>query len=343
MEPKREIEISEMKIAKISEINIFQLFRILMKKKLLLIRPRVQGDAYTELGSYDWAGLVKQKALDLGWEVTDLAINNATRENVEKKINEIKPNLIIHYDHGSFFTLWGQEAGALEAAIDNLNVELIANRITSTVSCDSAAGLGPMAITNGAISYLGYDQPHAFVIGYQDLFGEASNAANYALLECKTIEEAYQIGIDAYNDLYDNLMAQGDVFAANWALHDRDCFVLLGSGDVTACPKILLCRPGLPDSRIHCRPGLPDLQFHCMPGLPDLLIRCKPGLPNMQIHCRLGLPDRPLDIECKIGAPMSYLVERCPEGPIIELDLERIPNKFKKSITQLLNQIKMEE
>ena len=320
IEMEREMEMKKITYTKISEIAIHRLFPIMGKKKLLLIRPRIPGDDYTELGSYDWAGLVKQKALDLGWVVTDLGGNDATRENVESKINEVKPNLIIHYDHGSTFTLWGQEADSLEPAIDSANVGRLANRITSTVSCSSAGGLGPLAITNGATSYLGYDEHHVFVSGYQDKFGEASNAANYALLECKTVEEAYQAGIAAYNDLYNDLMSTGDFFAAGWVLHDRDCFVMLGSSDVNACPAVLL----------HCRTGLPDspIEIHCRTGLPDsMVIRCRTGLPDSMILCKAG----------------PYIIEKCAAGPTIELDIDRIPKQFKKPLTQLLDRVKMEK
>lgn len=329
-----EMEMEKISYTQISEISIHKLFPLFRKKKLLLIRPRKPGDDYTELGSYDWAGLVKQKALDLGWVVTDLAINDATRENVESKINEVKPTLIIHYDHGGTFTLWGQESNALEPAIDSANVGLLANRITSTVSCKSADGLGPLAITNGATSYLGYDENHAFVIGYQDRFGGAANAANYALLECKTVEEAYQAGIDAYTHLYNDLIASGDVFAANWVLHDRDCFVMLGSNDANACPPALVLQQ-------RCRSGLPDSM---------VVLQCKPGLPNSMVvlQCKLGLPDS-MVFQCKAGLPVltcaagPYMFDKCGAGPTIEIIPDEIPQQFKKPLMQLLDRMKMEK
>ncbi|MBW6518692.1 MAG: hypothetical protein K0A89_09360 [ANME-2 cluster archaeon] len=309
---------------KISEIAIHKLFPFVGTKKLLLIRPKKPNDAYTELGSYIWAGNVKQRALNLGWQVTDLAINNATRENVESKINEIKPNLVIHYDHGSSFTLWGQEADILEPAIDSANVGILSNRIASTVSCQSASGLGPLAITNGAISYLGYDENHVFVIDHQDEFGEASNAANYALLECKSVSQAYDAGIAAYTDLYNNLIASGDVFAANWALHDRDCFVMLGSGDATACPAVLHCRTGLPDMTLHCRTGLPDMTLHCRTGLPDSMVLCR-SLPLLA---------------CNAG---PNILDRCSAGPVLDNELEWQELPYTKPLTQLERKIRLEK
>lgn len=317
-----------MELKEIDKIAVRKLFHLYRRKKLLLIRPRKPGDDYTELGSYDWAGLVKQRALDLGWAVTDLAINDATRENVESKIEEIKPNLIMHYDHGGTFTLWGQESNTLEPVIDSANVGLLANRVVSTVSCDSASGLGPLAIADGATSYLGYDEHHAFVIGYQDRFGEASNAANYALLECKSIEDAYQAGIDAYNDLYDDLMLTGDFFAADWVLHDRDCFVLLGSSDANACPiAIFHCKPGLPNNRIvwPCRSGLPVIEHICKKA-PNVLDICAAG-PYIIDNCAAG----------------PYMIDNCAAGPSIEIIPENIPREFKKPLMQLLERMRIEK
>ncbi|MHC1576829.1 MAG: hypothetical protein ACXQTE_05690 [Methanosarcinaceae archaeon] len=328
----------------ISDISIQRMFHLLRNKKLLLIRPKVTGDAYTELGSYNWAGLVKQRALDLGWDVTDLAMNDASRDNVEDKINDIKPNLIIHYDHGGSFTLWGQEADSLEAAIDSMNVGLLANRIISTVSCQSASGLGPLAIANGATSYLGYDENHTFVTGYQDRFGEAANAANYALLECKSLQEAYQAGLDAYDDLYNDLIASGtmnDLFAANWVLHDRDCFELLGSSTADACPAMfqLHCRTGLPDSpvQILCRSGLPD-SYVCRTGLPDSVIQCTSGLPELMVVCKTGLPDSPM---CAAGPNIH--IDRCAAGPMMTIDPRRVREQYRKPLAQLEKRMRLEK
>ncbi|MDF1558102.1 MAG: hypothetical protein P1P80_07985 [ANME-2 cluster archaeon] len=318
--------VEKLDYGKIGEIAIYKLYPFVGTKKLLLIRPKKPNDPYTELGSYIWAGNVKQRALDLGWQVTDLAINNATRENVESKMNEIKPNLVIHYDHGSSFTLWGQEADSLEPAIDSANVGILSNRIASTVSCQSASGLGPLAITNGATSYMGYDENHVFVVGHQDEFGEASNAANYALLECKSVQEAYNAGIAAYTNLYNDLIASGDVFAANWALHDRDCFVMLGSGDAIACPTVLHCRIGLPDRTLHCVTGLPDsIIFQCRIGLPDSINVCRTGSPMMT---------------CAAGPNM---LDKCAAGPIMDNEWEWQDQPFKKPLTQLERKIQLEK
>ncbi len=313
---------------------------LLKKKKLLLIRPRITGDAYTEIGSYNWAGEVKQKAVDEGWDVLDLSINNATREKIEEALNDFNPTMIIHYDHGSSFTLWGQESNASEPGIDELNVDEAAGTVISTVSCQSASGLGPAAISEGVKSYIGYTENHAFVMGRDAEFGTASNAANFALLEGKTTQEAFDIGWAAYDALVDNLLAMDDDFSAAWAMHDRDCLALLGDVNAKGYTK---------------EPAL-----HCIKGGPDSVLLCKIGLPNSSILCKLGLPDLHIP-SCKFGLPNSVGPEKCLAGPYIAcgggpifdipfeyldvlqtVDWDKIPSDMKKSFQVMIDKMRRE-
>jgi hypothetical protein len=203
-------------------------WKIVTSKKLLIIRPNCPGDNYTTLFSFPSAGLVKNKAVAEGWTVTDLQGNNTNRANVETNINTVKPDYIIHYDHGSDFTLYGQNANAITPAIDDANVNLLSGRAVSTVSCESATGLGPLAIASTAKAYLGYDDLHWVHLWYLDKFEEASNAANYALLEGKTFQEAYDIAYAKYTEKWAELVGT-DPGAAALLLHDRDHLTLLGN------------------------------------------------------------------------------------------------------------------
>lgn len=297
-------------------------------KRFLLIRPKVPGDDYTELGSFGWAEDVKTKANAEGWNVTDLDANNATRAKIEDTLNNVKPHLVIHYDHGSNFTLWGQKNNAFEAGLDDSNIDLASGRLVSTVSCRSANGLGPSAITKGVVSYIGYTDLHTFWTHRAAEFGQASNAANFVLLEGGTAQEAFDAGWAAYHQLYNDLMTAGDLLAAATALHDRDCLALLGSASSVAPPRCvcpfahpLHCKLGGPDSA--CRYALP---LHCIVGNPDSpcdfsnpYVTCKYGNPyvlckygNPMILCKYGNPIQP----CKQGLPMEELcVLGMPKSP----------------------------
>jgi hypothetical protein len=223
----------------LSYLNLVKKWHFAASKKLLIIRPNVPGDNYTAAFSYNAAELVKNKAISEGWTVTDLQANNTNRTNVEQTINNIKPDFIIHYDHGSSYTLYGQNSNSITPAIDSANVDLLSNRAVSTVSCESAIGLGPLAISAAETkAYLGYDDLHWVHLWYLDKFTEAANAANYALLEGKTYQQAYDISIQKYTEKY-NELAPVDTTAAGLMLHDRDHLQLLGNPNAKASSIII--------------------------------------------------------------------------------------------------------
>lgn len=169
-----------------------------------------------------------------------IPFNSSTnRANVEQTINSVKPDFIIHYDHGSTYTLYGQNNNAITPAIDSANVDLLTARAVSTVSCESAEGLGPLAVNSAdAKAYIGYDELHWVHLWYLDKFTEASNAANYALLEGKTFQQAYDIAIQKYTEKYNELTTL-DVTAAGLMLHDRDHLTLLGNTSAKASGLII--------------------------------------------------------------------------------------------------------
>jgi hypothetical protein len=224
-------------LAKIKEIisisKLISRWKFVRSKKLLIVRPNCPGDNYTTLFSFPAATLVKNKAVAEGWVVTDLQGNNTNRANVESNINTTKPDYVIHYDHGSNFTLYGQNSNLITPAIDDANVNLLSGRAVSTVSCESANGLGPLAIASAAKAYLGYDDLHWVHLWYLDKFNEASNAANNALLEGKTFQEAYDLAYAKYTEKWAELVGS-DPGAAALLLHDRDHLTLLGNPSARA-------------------------------------------------------------------------------------------------------------
>jgi hypothetical protein len=199
--------------------------------------------------------------------------------------------------------------------------------------------LGPAGIAEGVTAYLGYTDLHGFWEGYQDEFGEAANAANYALLECKTMQQAFDIGWAAYDQLYNDLLALGG-FAANFvaptALHDRDCFALLGSTDAVACPAGLHCVPGLPDQMVHCRIGMPDMVVYCRPGLPDTALPLCKAIPDM-VLCARG-PDM-----CTAGPPLivQEVIRDYPYDLVI-VDMAKVPTHLRKPFRQMIDQMRRE-
>jgi hypothetical protein len=203
-------------------------------KNLLIIRPKFPNDNYTGLFSFQACELVKSKALAEGWNVTDLQINDANRANVTQTINTKPFDFVIHYDHGGDFVMCGQNNNLFENAIDNNNVDLLKGKAASTVSCDTAIGLGPLAITSGARAYLGYHDLHWVYFAWTAQFTEASNTANYTLLEGKTFQEAFNTAYTVYTQKYQQILNGGDSIAAAAMLHNRDCLTMLGDPNAKA-------------------------------------------------------------------------------------------------------------
>lgn len=213
----------------------------LLPKKLLLIRPTVRRDTFSRL-SYRWAENVKTRALAEGWQVEDLGGERATRGNIEEALSLSRPviqrpRLVMHYDHGSEFTLYGhaprrgrEAIDDFVAVIDEMNVEMTAGKFVSAAACLSAAGLGPLAIRAHANGYIGYSTRLAGSLTRPEDFGEAVNAPNYALLAGRSPAEAFRLGWQAWDELASRLGAE-DTFSgwfdralAEW---NRDGFTLL--------------------------------------------------------------------------------------------------------------------
>jgi hypothetical protein len=207
-------------------------------KKLLLIRPK--HDEFTRRFSYPASDL-KDKAVREGWQVKELEIDDTNRDNVENNIIDEDPDFIIHYGHGGFDKLCGHEKEAvLECTGEQSNVGLLSSAVVSTVSCSSALTLGPAAFrasTRNKSAYLGYNMPFGCYYEYFNFFKRAANAANKALLEGKTFQEAKTIGCNQYTTEIGNLLDLNDptkYIAALIMYIDRDHLRLVGNGSAQA-------------------------------------------------------------------------------------------------------------
>jgi hypothetical protein len=344
---------------------ILDIERILLKMeyalrragRVLLIRP-VWADGSVEHGVYHagytetthpFTDAIRQKALDEGWDLTDLSGADATRANVEAAFDEGDFDLVIHCDHGGFFALCGQNYAA---ALDSANIDLASGSIVSTTSCRSAYGLGPVAIGDGVRAYLGYTDVHTIWTGmYASMFTDAAYTAHKALLECKSAQQAFDACWAAYDTLYNDLLAMDWWTADNVApsaLHDRDCFTLLGTSTAVACP--LTIRP-------RCPIGQPDMSvyLHCMIGQPDMGmvdLHCALGHPDMELHCTIGKPDMMLAV-CKAG---PNILDTCAAGPplifreifegypydLVVVDMDKVPEDMRKPFRQMIDKMRAE-
>ena len=202
-------------------------------KNLLIIRPQFPNDGFTGY-SFAAADPVKATAIAEGWNVTDLQMNDTNRAKVTQTINSGAFDFIIHYDHGGDFAMCGQNNNAFENAIDNNNVDLLKGKAVSTVSCDTAVGLGPLSIVSGAKAYLGYNDLNWVYYAWKNQFAAAANAANIELLQGQTFQQAYNTAYPVFTQMYQQILNAGDSLAASALLHNRNCFTLLGDPNAVA-------------------------------------------------------------------------------------------------------------
>jgi hypothetical protein len=221
--PQPLVPIPELKPWKVTVLPFLALPR-----KLLLIRPK--RDSYTNW-TCDAAALVRQTAVDRGWQVTDLVGNDATRDRVVDCIGAVNPNLIIHYDHGNEVALHGQKDDQEDVVFDMYlvcNARMLDGRAFSTVSCSSASQLGPAAVDHGCRAYLGYNRVHSVPFAFGSQFALAANAANIALLVGATFSEAFDYARVVHTLEYLGVL-RVDPVAAALLLANRDALTLLGN------------------------------------------------------------------------------------------------------------------
>lgn len=185
---------------------------------VLIIYPDLPNDPFISKISNPAAARAVAKAVNEGWQVIELQGNDASRNEVSNTLNS-RPLLdfVLHFDHGDQNAISGQNNNSKEVIIESNNVQVLNNKLLSTVSCWSACsnGIGSLAIANGAKVYLGYSSTYWPWFGENDclcdFFIDAANAANFALLEGKSFDQACQIGKEAHYKTADLLFNMSQI------------------------------------------------------------------------------------------------------------------------------------
>ena len=172
-------------------------------KTVLLIRTRLPLPDPTQI-SYRWAEAVKQHFEANGWQVFDLAMDDAVRENVEELLHSRESNVFLFYGHGLPAQMVGQDGIAL---INLANLHLLKNQKVYVFACWTAQILGSAA-ANIARYYLGYDKE--VIVWFEPPYAtHLENCVNKGILtmldtpSC-TIEQARQHIIDEYEHWIDH-------------------------------------------------------------------------------------------------------------------------------------------
>lgn len=170
--------------------------------------------------SYQWAEAVKKDFEANGWQVLDLAVDDAVRSNAEKLLQNSESIVFLFYGHGRSDQMLGQDKVAL---IDLTNLNLLKNRKAYIVACKTAKVLG-RAAENISRFYLGYKECIRVYLlqPYAACLGNCINKGILAMLNTpdRTIEQARQFIVDEYNhwiDYYSVGAGAFDYFSTSFA------------------------------------------------------------------------------------------------------------------------------
>jgi hypothetical protein len=109
--------------------------------------------------------------------------------------------------------------------------------VLSTISCLSAAGLGPDAVGKGCSAYIGYNDLHWIVLATHNAFWNCGSMVHRLLVLGYTTQVAFDAAIATYNSNIAHFAATGDMFTATHLTMDRDRLTLVGSRSATVCDR----------------------------------------------------------------------------------------------------------
>jgi hypothetical protein len=207
-------------------------------KTAILVRTCSPLPNPTEI-TYQWAEVVKGQFEAGGWQISDLAANDAVRARVETQLQQDDSPVFLFYGHGLPDQMEGQDRNAV---IDLNNLHLLKDRVVYVVACWTAQQLGPASVSISRC-YLGYDAE--VIVWFPPPYaGYLKQCVNKGILEMLstpgcTIEHARQHIIDEYNNWIDYFTI-GAGTADPWSLefaadlrHNRDALAQV-FGDRTA-------------------------------------------------------------------------------------------------------------
>ncbi len=164
-------------------------------KTLLITRPG--HDPGTKYLSH-WSKKIIEAAEEKGAKVIDLHQDKAERKEFEGRVHKTNPSLVILNGHGNEDCVTGHDNKVIVQA--GKNEELLKNRITYAVSCDSAEELGKSCADKNT-SYIGYKKSFIFNFNPKYLnrpiddkrakrFLDASNQVPLSLLKGHSAQES---------------------------------------------------------------------------------------------------------------------------------------------------------
>lgn len=171
-----------------------------MAQHLLITRPEYD---YTTRYISEWAEKYLKLAKEKGYSLIDLKRERANRQEFESVIKKKKPEFIILNGHGNSDEVAGHDNETLIET--HTNSEILADKITYALSCQSAKKLGVKVGLYPNTTYIGYKEDFAFLClekygrkptkdTLAGFFLEPSNAIVVSLLKGHNTSDSFSRG-----------------------------------------------------------------------------------------------------------------------------------------------------
>lgn len=206
--------------------------------KILVTRPEYD---YPTRYISTWAKKIVDLANKKG-SALDLPKQKANKKLVESMLQKHDPPLVFFNGHGSEDCVMGQDDEVLIKAGEN--DKALAGKIVYSLSCSSAAVLGPASVKNGASAYIGYEK--YFALLYEEskrmhchedklaeLFLEPSNQVMVSLIKGNTVQKSYESAKNSFKKNIRKLLTSTSSphsVSVPYLLWDLQAFTYVGNG-----------------------------------------------------------------------------------------------------------------
>lgn len=181
--------------------------------RLIVTRP--QHDVTTKYLS-SWAGEIINFAKKKDFEICDLLKEKANKSEFEGRVKKLNPEVVFLNGHGDDDKVTGHDNTELVSA--GKNHQILNNKITYALSCNSAKALGEKVAKNKTAAYIGYFDEFIFVCDSKYIskpladpkakpFMEASNQVMISLLKGNSAKDASKKSKNKFNDHFTNLLS----------------------------------------------------------------------------------------------------------------------------------------
>lgn len=192
-----------------------------MPSTILFLRP--SNDLPTRYASQYLEEAVNE-ARRLNHNVIDLKDELVTRENFTNYMMNSHPDIVVLTGHGfpEMIAGWGN-LPILKAGVDDAILE---GRTIIALSCSAGKELGKVLVERGAKAFLGFQRPFTFYFESKSnptsdekarLFFKPAIEATLALLKGESIQKAYNLAIDSYNE---SMMKASEMYLPGYMVED---------------------------------------------------------------------------------------------------------------------------